>query len=300
MDRSQSAERQDTIELIYKELPYLNPALRRIGEYIVEHPDEAKTMTINQLAAACGVADSTVTRFVKEIGLKSYQDLKIGIAEALTLSGAADGQADGNYVYEDISRTDSTQTIIDKVLYRNIQALTDTKQRLNVVELNRAVEAIEAANVLIFCCMGSSGLAAEEGVMRFTRAGKKCILFRDQSIQLMTAAIVGPQDVVIGISNSGHSTLVVESLKLAQSNGARTIGITSSEESPLVKYSEISLFTPTKSSALGPGFSWEATTSKSAQILVIDVLYACFAARHFDETLKSLEDTYTAIKDTRG
>ena len=207
---------------------------------------------------------------------------------------------DGNYVYEDISRTDSTQTIIEKVLYRNIQALTDMKQRLNVVELNRAVEAIEAANVLIFCCMGSSGLAAEEGVMRFTRAGKKCILFRDQSIQLMTAAIVGPQDAVIGISNSGHSTLVVESLKLAQSNGARTIGITSSEESPLVKYSDISLFTPTKSSALGPGLSWEATTSKSAQILVIDVLYACFAARHFDETLKSLEDTYTAIKDTRG
>ena len=102
------------------------------------------------------------------------------------------------------------------------------------------------------------------------------------------------------LEDAGHSTLVVESLKLAQSNGARTIGITSSEESPLVKYSDISLFTPTKSSALGPGLSWEATTSKSAQILVIDVLYACFAARHFDETLKSLEDTYTAIKDTRG
>ncbi len=51
---------------------------------------------------------------------------------------------------------------------RNIQTLTDTKQRLNVLELNNAVKAIEEANVLIFSCMGSSGVAAEEGVMRFT------------------------------------------------------------------------------------------------------------------------------------
>ena len=300
MEKPSPGEQQNVIERIYKEAPYLNPALRRIADFIVENPDQCKTMTINQLATACNVAEATVTRFVKEIGLHGYQELKIAIAEALSSSNGSDTPAEDNYVYEGIARTDSNQTIVEKVVYRNIQALTDTKQRLNLAELDKAVEAIEKANVIVFCCMGSSSVAAEEGVMRFTRAGKKCLLFRDQSIQLMTAAIVNQSDVVIGISNSGRSTPVVEALKLAQANGAQTIAITSSEDAPLVKYASITLFTPTKSSSLGPGLSWESTTSKSAQTLVIDILYACFAVKHYDETLGFLEQTYMSIKDTRG
>lgn len=292
-------ERQDVIQRIYRKAPYLTRALRRIADYILEHPDQCKTMTIKDLATFCNVAESTVTRFVKEIGLKSYQELKIAIAEVLTLNGVSRPPSSETYVYEDISRTDSVETIVDKVVYRHIRTLTETKRRLNLLELCKAVEAIEKAQLIVFCCMGSSGIAAEEGVMRFTRAGKKCLLFRDQNIQLMTAAIVGPQDVVIGISNSGYSIAVVESLKLAQSKGARTISITSFENSPLAKYADIALFTPTKSSPHGPGLYWEATTSKSAQTLVIDLLCACYAVRHFDETLGFLEETYLAVKSTR-
>ncbi len=41
-------------------------------------------------------------------------------------------------------------------------------------------------------------------------------------------------------------------------------------------------------------------TSKMAQILVIDILYAIFASRHYDQTLQHLEETYlAAIRDTR-
>jgi RpiR family carbohydrate utilization transcriptional regulator len=295
----QRVERQDVIERIYRQAPYLTRALRRIAEHILEHPDECKTMTIKDLATASHVAESTVTRFVREIGLKSYQEFKIALVEALTLNGGSSLPTQETYVYEDISRADAVETIVDKVVYRHIQTLTETKSRLNLVELGEAVEVIEQAQVIIFCCMGSSGIAAEEGVMRFTRAGKKCLLFKDQSIQLMTSAIVGPHDVVIGISNSGYSIAVIESLKLAQSRGARTIVITSFENSPLVSYADIALFTPTKSPPHGPGLYWEATTSKSAQTLVIDLLCACYAVRNFDETLRFLEETFRAVRSTR-
>jgi RpiR family carbohydrate utilization transcriptional regulator len=282
-------------------MPYLNPALQRIAEYVLEYPEQCKTMTIKQLAAACSVADSTVSRFVKAIDLKSYQDLKIAIAEALSSNDRSDVRAEEKHIYEGISPTDSIATIIEKVVYQDVQTLTAVKQRLNVDELNKAAEVIDKANIIVFCGMGSSGVAAEEAVMRFTRAGKKCLLFRDQGLQLMTMAILGRQDVVIGISNSGRTKLVVESVRLAQSKGAQTIVITSFEDSPLAKHADISLFTPTKSPPPGLNLYGEATTSVSAQILVIDVLYLSFAARHFDQTLKFLEETYTAaIRHTRG
>jgi RpiR family transcriptional regulator, carbohydrate utilization regulator len=300
MDTEQPVGRQNIIEHIYKQAPYLNPALRRIAEYVIEHPEQCKSMTIKQLATACGVAESTVTRFVKEINLASYQELKIAIAETLSSTDGAETSMPERYVYEGILSTDSGQMIVDKVVHRNIQTLTDTKQRLNMTELDKAVLAIEQAQVIVFSCMGSSAVAGEEGVMRFTRAGKKCLLFRDQSIQLMTTAIVDERDVVIGISNSGRSTPVIECLKLAQTKGAKTICITSFDDSPLVKYADIALFTPTKSPPPGLDLYGEATTSVSAQILVLDVLYAGYAVRNIDETLEFLEDTYAAgIRDSR-
>jgi len=301
MDVQQLGERLSILERIYQKTPYLNPALRRIAEFIVEHPEHCKTMTIQELASACDVAESTVTRFVRTIEAKSYQDLKIAIAEALSSGDAADARsAEERHIYEGISRTDSIETIIEKVVYRDIQTLTDTRQRLNVAELDKAVTAIEKANLLVFCGMGSSGVAAEEAVMRFTRAGKKCLLYRDQGIQLMTAAIVGRHDVVIGISNSGRTRLVVESLRLARSKGAQTIAITSFEDSPLAKYGDIDLFTPTKMPPQGLDLYGEATTSVTAQLLVVDALYLSYAARHFDQTIKYLEETYTtAIRHTR-
>lgn len=300
MDLQQIAERQSILDTIYKKAPYLNPALRRVADFVVAHPEQCKTMTIKELAIACEVAESTVTRFVREIDIKSYQDLKIAIAETLSSNEAAAANNEERYVYEGITRTDTAAQIVDKVVYRNMQTLLDTKQRLSADLIERAVDAIAAANVLVFCCMGSSAVAAEEAVMRFTRAGRKCILFRDQGIQRMTATLVGGQDVVIGISNSGASVSVVDSLRTARARGARTIAITSFENSPLAKQADICFFTPTQLPPPGLDSYGESTTSVTAQITVIDVLYATFAAKHFDETLQHLAETYeAAIHNTR-
>jgi RpiR family transcriptional regulator, carbohydrate utilization regulator len=299
LDMPRYNEPRDIITQIYKTISYFNPALRRIADYILDNPEQCKTMTIKDLAESCEVAESTVTRFVKEIGLQNFQALKIGIAEALTRTSSAADTSEERHVYEDISQGDSIRDIMEKVLYRNIQTLTDTFNRLNLEAVEQAVAAIAEADSLILCSMGSSNVAAEEASVRFTRAGKKCLYFKDASMQLMTAAIITPRDVMIGISNSGRTTQVVSALKSAQISGARTIGITSFEDSPMVRYSDILLFTPTKLGPYETGLNWEVTTSKTAQILAIDVLYACFAVRTFDKTLKNLENTYQAAKDTR-
>jgi DNA-binding MurR/RpiR family transcriptional regulator len=290
----------NVLDHIYRQAPYLHPGLRRVAEYVLEHPAQIRGLTVKQLATACGVTESSVTRFIKEIDVASYQDLKFAIAEALSASDKPEAGPEDRYVYENILPNDSHQTIAEKVASRTRQTLADTLQRLNMGELDRAVDALDQPGAIVFACMGSSGIAGEGGVMRFTRVGKKCLLFRDQSIQLMTSAIVEPRDVVMGISNSGRSTPVIECLRLAQGRGARTVAITSFGDSPLVKVADITLLTPTQSPPPGLDLYGEATTSVSAQLMILDVLYASYAARHFDQVFTFLEETYAAaIRDSR-
>jgi DNA-binding MurR/RpiR family transcriptional regulator len=282
---------------IQQKIAYLNAALARIGQYILDQPELCKNITIKDLAVECAVAESSVTRFVREIGFDSYQELKIAIAESLTQP--LDPQMNRMYIYEDITKDDSVPSIIEKVFHRNMQILSLSKQTLNVQELRRATDIIDKAGSLVFTCKGSSAIAAEEGVIRFARAGKKCLLFRDESLQLITVSASAPGDAVIGISNSGRSISVVNTLELARERGVPTIGITAFENSPLSKNSDVVLYTPTKQSDGEDGLGWEVTSSKSAQILVIDILYACYAARRYEATRSHLEKSYKAIRHTR-
>ncbi len=279
------------LQEIASRLPYMAPAMRQIAELVLGDPQQARNMTITELADAAGVADSTVSRFVRELGLDGYRSLRLGIAEATFATRAAAAGPQTQYVYEGISRDEPPGSVIGKVERSSIEALRQTAARLHPDALAAAVDLIENATVIAFFAQGLSSVAADAGVMRFTRAGKRCLLFHDQSVQIMSATNLADGDVVIGISDSGRTDAIVDAMRIARSHGAATVAITSDAESPLVGVADVALFTAT---IPGGGLYGESVTSKWGQLLVIDALYATFAARRFDETLGHLEETFTA------
>ncbi len=289
----------DVMSLINRKMAELNPALQRVGKFIIENPSASKSITTKELSAACGVAESSVTRFVREVGFKSFSQLKIMLAESV-LSKKYVAQDYDRYVYENISATDTVAEIFDKLIYRNINMLKETRLLIDNERYTAAAKVISGAETIAFSCFGSSVIAAEEAVMRFTRAGKKCTFYRDTNSQLTTSAILGQKDVMIGISNSGNTVAVANALRTAGQNGAATIGITAFPDSLLAKESEITLFSSnnTVKSTLNVEV-FENTTSKISQLLVIDVLYSLFAAQNQSRVKKYLEKTYESVSHTR-
>ncbi|MFK4149268.1 MurR/RpiR family transcriptional regulator [Streptomyces sp. NPDC004065] len=291
-------EAGNVLRLITSKMPYFPAALRQIGEYLLAHPQQAQSMTISQLASRCQVAESTVSRFARELGMDSFHSLRLGLAEATFASRSTGEDRDEEFVYEGILRGDTAPAIVGKIERSSRQALTQTAERVSSDAISQAVDLLNDAASVVFCCMGSSSIAAEEGVMRFTRAGKKCLLYRDQSLQVMLATILTPQDVLICISDSGQTASVVDAVRLARRTGAASIGITSAQDSPVAKLSDIALFT---SNISGTGLYGESVTSKWGQLLLIDILYATYAARHVDATLQHLKETYEAgIRHSRS
>ncbi|MFI0843109.1 MurR/RpiR family transcriptional regulator [Mesorhizobium sp. IMUNJ 23232] len=280
--------------------PYLNPALRRIAEFILKNPEMAKSSAIKDLAIACEVSESTITRFVKTVQVPSFQQLKIKIAEEL--SQKSDGDKAGGerqLVYEDITPEDGTSAILDKISGRYVETVRDTQRGISVHEIDRAVEAIQKCELIAFFALGSSIIAVENALMRFMRVGKQCQFFRDFSVRQISTATLNERSLAIGISNSGRTTTTVESLQQAQQRGATTICITSFADSPITAYADIKLFTPTVTAASGSAAYHESMVSKIAQIHVIDVLYSCFAVKNYDKSIDALERTDVYSTGTR-
>ncbi|MBX8938022.1 MurR/RpiR family transcriptional regulator [Enterococcus gilvus] len=287
--------KQSVLSLLVARQPTFNPALQRVCTYIIENPEIAKTITTKKLAQECDVAESSITRFVQEIGFEKFSQFKISLAEELSQQNNSEDTTN-EVLYDDISQDDSTEMTIKKVIYQNIQRIKELESLIQISQIEEAVALIKKAKTLNFVCTGASNVAANEATLRFSRAGKKCILWNDTSMQTISAATATADDLFIGISDSGKTASVLDCLKVAKKKGAATLAITSSSKSPIHSIAELTLLTPTHSSS---SRSWESTTSKTSQILLIDILYVCYGLVNFDSTIDSLEATHKALKYTR-
>jgi RpiR family carbohydrate utilization transcriptional regulator len=268
-------------------LPSLNPALKKIAQYILDHPHEVKLMRIRDLAAECGVAEATITRFVKTVGLGSFQELKISLAAIVP-----DSEQATKMVYEEVTAHDSVSTILDKISAINIRALEDTKRILDPREIERAVSAVDRARHVDIYAAGGSFVAAEHARLRFYRIGKRCHTFSDPNQQSVSASLLTAGDLAIGISNSGRTASTVSALGRAHDSAAGTICITSFDNTPLSEHADIVLFTSTQDSA----FFQESMVSRLAQMLVVDVVYAALALRHFGTSVERIERSADALR----
>ncbi len=271
-------------------LPSINPALRKIAQYVLDNPYEVKLLRIMDLAARCGVAEATVTRFVKAVGCNSFQEMKISIAEITT------GRTrNAELVYDDVTKKDSIKGIVEKIVSINTKTLQDTKKVIDMKQVERAISAIEKAKKIDIYCAGGSYVAAESARLRFYRIGKQCVVYNDPNQQAVSASLLGPEDVALGISNSGRTVSTVNSLKCAAESGAQTICITNFSESPITHYSDIILFTSTQDSA----FFQESMVSRIAQIIVIDILYAGLAVKNFKDSVMMIEKSAESLRNAQ-
>ncbi|KPJ87773.1 MAG: hypothetical protein AMS17_07540 [Spirochaetes bacterium DG_61] len=273
--------------------PSLNPALRRIADFILIDPSKIKYLKIKDLAQVCDVSESTVMRFVRTIGLDSFQDLKIIITEITTQQDIGKVREE-EYVYDDISKKDSINSIINKIVHRNTKTLQDTKKLISSRDIERAVEAITNAKKIDIYGAGGSFIAAENARLRFYRIGKQCFASNDGNQQLVSASLLTKDDIAIGISNSGKTKSTVMALKKAKECGAKTICITNYDQSPITEYADIKLFSSTQDLA----FFQESMTSRVAQILIVDIIYAALAVKDFTTSVRMIEKSSEALKSS--
>ncbi|MEX0347425.1 MAG: MurR/RpiR family transcriptional regulator [Rhizobiaceae bacterium] len=298
--RPEDMSQSGVIDRIRRTTPYLNPALKRIARQVLEEPDVVKSISIKDLAEKCKVSESTVTRFVREIEVQSFQQLKISLAEELSHAKAnAIPIVPSKNVYEDITAEDDTRSIVEKVSARYAITIEDTRAGMNPEELEKAVVAVENAQLLAFFALGSSIIPVENALVRFMRVGKPCQFFRDYGVRQISTETLNENTLAIGISNSGRTISTVDALKSAKARGATTMCITSFPNTPITEHSDIELYTSTVAAATGSGEYRESMVSKIAQLQVVDMLYSIYAVRNFGHAIETLQKTDLVTKSTR-
>ncbi len=265
----------------------LRAAEQRVADFILAHPDELIYLTVTELAERTRTSESTVVRLCQKIGYKGYQEFKIVLARDLVEPATA--------IYAAIESGDDLATVKSKVFQANAQALRDTLEVLDDEDLQRAVDAIAGAHRLEIYGVGGSSPLALDAYHKFIKLGVAAVALSDGDLMAMSSSLLAQGDVALGISHTGASRDVTDALGRAKRHGATTICITHRSSSPITKVSDVVLVTAAQQTA----FSSDASSSRIAQLAVIDTLYVGVAHKNHARSLEMIERTREATAAKR-
>jgi DNA-binding MurR/RpiR family transcriptional regulator len=130
--------------------------------------------------------------------------------------------------------------------------------------------------------------------LKLSRIDVNCRVHLDRDAAMVSASLLGPDDIAVGISHSGETSDVVEPLALARRTGASTAAITGGVRSTLAVQSHHVLLTAGREF----GFRSAAMASRTGQLLVVDTIFA-MVAHSLPSALSALQRSHDAIASKR-
>ena len=260
---------QDVFQKISNGYYHLTAAEKKVADYVVLHPDDTQFMSISELAEACEVAEATVSRFCRRLRFSGYSSFKIALATSVN-SKNEEPLLTGQVLPED-----STEDMLQKIYASHVNSLDQTMRMLEPGAVRRAVDLLQRARTVRCMGQGGSMIMAMEAAHLFSTVTSKFFYLQDSHLQAITAALLGPEDVILFFSYSGSTRDILDTMSLARERGCKLVLITHFPKSPGAAAADVVLQCGASEGPLQLG----SVVARMAQLYIIDVLYHEFCRR---------------------
>lgn len=260
------------IESIYEEF---TPLEKTIADFFIKNPQE-KNLSAKHVSKKLFVSEASISRFAQKCGFRGYREFlfRYQQGEKTVSHTPASGQIK--------AVMNSYQDILNKSY-----SLMDEKQ------MDRIVEILSSKKKIFVYGMGSSGLVGMEMKLRFMRIGLNMEAITDSHIMRMNSVLLDEECAVIGISVSGKTQEVINSLRSAKRGGAAVILMTSHMEQRFKEFcNEVVLIAVRENLEQGKAISPQFPILIMVDMIFSRILQSDHARRELlhDYTLEALEE----------
>lgn len=275
------------LDVITVALPRMRRSEQKVARAVLTDPQGAVSASVARLAQRAEVSEPTVMRFCAAIECAGFLDFKLRLAQSLALGVPA--------TQSTIAAGDDVDAMVGKVFDYSITSLAHARRLLDRARVEHAIDILAEAETILFLGLGASGIVAQDAQQKFPLFGTPCQAPVDTHQQFIAATLAGPGDAVVAISHTGQSTAIVRAAAIARDNGAPVIGI-AGRISPLLEQCDVGIVVET----LDNTDFYTPTTSRLAQLVIVDVLATGVALRHDDTYIERLRAMKADLARMRG
>ena len=223
---------EDLRKRIQESFNELSKVEKRIAEFLLSNDVNIVNYSVADLSRETEASGASIVRFCRRLGFKGFSELKFQVERDL-VSFVGENQR--------VEPADDLPTVQHKVLSYYSSLIEKMHYALDTDEVKRAVDAIAGASRVHLFAEGGSASIAHYALSILVHSGVYCNIETDASLEVITAAYLKKNDVVIGVSYSGRTINTLDALKIAKEKGATIIVITGNKNSPIKKYADILL-----------------------------------------------------------
>ncbi len=267
----------------------LSKSETKVAGYVLDNAHEVIKMRVTDLARGSQVSEPTVIRFCRAIGFDGFQSFKLTLAQHLGSGGV--------YSQFAVDDNDTVEDLRNKVFDTTIGTLLTVRDELDPIALERTINAITRANRVEFYGFGASGSVAADAQHKFFRLQMSSAAYTDPHIQHMSAISLGRDDVVVAISQSGQTTALLQSVRLARQAGATVIGL-APRDTALSQECTIPIYVNREEDHE----TFAPVSSRIAHLVVIDVIATGVAMRRkpvLKDHLQKLDTSQQVLRKGR-
>ncbi len=221
-----------------------------VGQYIVDHLDEAAFHTAEELARRANTSSSTVVRFAQALGFEGFPELQEAAREEYRhhhrrrFSPPAAGLEAATPLFS------LDQSPFEQAIAADHVNVEDTARRVSRSEVEAAIEAIAAADRLL--------IAGTDQMAFFASYLRHLLMLLDVRAEIAASpsqealSRLGRIDtgtLVVGLSAGRPHPLVVRAMKIARHRKAGTLAIVDATLSEVAKLAERTLYYSSSSPA---------------------------------------------------
>ncbi len=257
------------LERIHAAYYQLSAAERKVADFVLNQHTQVQFMSITQLADECNVAEATVSRFCRSLGLKGFNAFKLEMARHVATSSIEGSAARP-------ANSDTLSGRCQEAARLSRDAIQQTVEMANPQNIEKAVCLFEKAGKVL--CMGSGGsmIIATELAHLFSTVSSKFFSISDSHMQMSATATMDLKDVVVLFSYSGATHSGIAVLELAKARGISTILVTRFPKSPAAQLADVVL----RCGSTESPFQFGSVPAKVAQLVLMDMLFQEYFRRN--------------------
>ncbi|SNY71200.1 MurR/RpiR family transcriptional regulator [Enterobacter sp. CC120223-11] len=238
---------------------------KKLADFILAQPDEARHLSSQQLAAAAGVSQSSVVKFAQKLGFKGFPALKLALSEAL----ASHPHPYSVPVHNQIRGDDPLRLVGEKLIKDNVSAMHASLDVNPEEKLRESIGLLRSARRIVVTGIGASGLVAQNFSWKLMKIGLNAVAEQDMHALLATVQALTTDDLLLAISYSGERREINLAADETLRVGGKVLAITGFSPNALQQRASHCLYTIAEEQATRSA----AISSTSAQMLLTDLLF---------------------------
>lgn len=267
----------------------LPDAEAQVRKYILAHSAEILNFTVYDLARESYTSPATVIRLCKRLNINGFSKFKLLLAQELKYFENNEINLLDSTIIEE---NDSSDAIIEKITSIAIKTIEETRALVDTETLTKTARIILKASILDFYGVGASNVVAMDAAYKFMRIGKNVSIFQLYDRQYVQAVNSDVEHVAVVFSYSGETKEILNVVDVLRKNGTPIVSVTSSSMNSLSKVADYPLFVSARESAFRSG----AMGSRTAQLYIVDLLYAICYSLDYNHSMSKINQTRVSHK----